>query len=173
MSVTTLNLPALRTYGNTVSATIGTGIAATAVSAGVNGGLYLAPFQLPLCFDPSYPSTLTCLVTRLTGATPVLNGTDWQLMTNHIHPAHAPEHTELNMEWPVTLPWQPDDPRRLVFANTNGCTFDPHTFDPGDIIGIRLARTPTEVQTRFERSILIPQAAQLTYTQRCFHLCVP
>jgi hypothetical protein len=144
-----------------------TAIAAHALLAGGYAGVYLEPIRLPRSFDPSYPCTLSCLITRVAGADPIYHTTDWQIVANHLHAAHAPVDLTFDYQWIVTLPWPINDPRLITFDNGLAHTFDAHAFDEDDVLGIRIARVPSEPDDRYERSINIPAVVQLTYTSRC------
>ncbi|MFH1109513.1 MAG: hypothetical protein V1790_10005 [Planctomycetota bacterium] len=125
------------------------------------------PSGFPRSFDPSYPCTLSCLITRVAGADPIYHTTDWQIVANHLHAAHAPVDLTFDYQWIVTLPWPINDPHLITFDNGLAHTFDEDAFDEDDVLGIRIARVPSEPDDRYERSINIPAVVQLTYTSRC------
>jgi len=174
MPQSVLRLTAARDYGTTNNTLFTNAgfvtddvIAHTGLSNAL-GGFYVAPFELPLDFDPSYPADL--YFWHQPNSDSLIDG---QFVSMHLemtrHPPDVPGLGNIQhvLKWPVPAAWKTRESKRVLVAVGSPNTYAAGTFTPGQLVGIRLARNGSSVDDTFAQHTRIADVLTLHYHRRC------
>lgn len=131
------------------------------------GGWSFENITLPVCWDVSYPASLYYTTARALGAVDDVGLILWWLNTSVIRLDRSIFSLVSTMLWQPPAGWGTNDCIQLAFDPGTGVTWPAHTFEQGDLLGIRLSRAGTDPTDTYLRTTKLFQAARIQYTGRC------
>lgn len=160
--------PFTRVYATASATTIGLATTAYNVIAITNGGFYAAPFPLPDDMDTTEPSSVYTLVAPLTSSTQTGLVVRYVLTFTYGKAGETPTDDSVTYDWTTPDNWTADEPRSVLIDNGNGRTFDAGLFEPGDELGLRIARIGSATEDTFDKSVKFAERLVFEYTAKRF-----
>ncbi|MGD2110383.1 MAG: hypothetical protein PVI86_13460 [Phycisphaerae bacterium] len=156
--------PHVRTYGSTSSTYIANTITARAVNASSFGGIYFAPFQIPLDMDVSKTSNVSILVSPGSDATTNGQAVRFTLDWGTVTPGGGATTGANTYDWNVPDDWTDQDSAQVTIDTGGGYTFAACTFENGDHAAVRVIRSGFASEDTFDKTLKIAEQVLFEYT---------
>lgn len=168
---TVLQLPAVRTSGSGGLAVIGLACASGFVQPTQNGGFFIQPFRIPLCYDVTRPATLYITITRAAGAIDNVGVIAFQILKTTLRGLTINEFGAVAAVFTPPANWLAGEPIRLPIVNQTGVTFPSATFQQGDLVGLTISRMGAQANDTYIHAISIAWNCEIEFANRCPGLC--
>lgn len=152
-------------YGAPLKTTLGTAIVARTLVATTDNGFYTKPFHLPHDIDVTQTSDVKIIIAT---ASSLGSGiVRLELITSYCKDGDTSVANQtVTYDWPTPGGWTPEHPKLVTIDNGSGYTYQPNTWESGDIIGLAIRRLGSAAQDTYIQNVIVPIGVLFAYTAK-------